>query len=264
MVSFKQLENVCVLAAKAGGLKALSFFNKPYKISFKGKTHDYGSIVTEADFAAEKAVREVISRYFPEHAVIGEEQGGKASKGFTWYIDPVDGTGNFSRGLNEWGCIVGVALDGIPVAGAIHFPSLKKLFRASKGNGAFCNGKKLHTSNRELRDSLVLVSAALNSPYRKKGVYASLEAFGNTMASFRVYGCAAHSALMLSEGKADFACKFDLYPWDFCGSCVIIREAGGICTNADGKEWTVNDNSFITAANEKLFKQAFPLLKKRL
>ena len=256
----KELEKTCLEAAEAGAKKALSYFNKTFKIRYKDKVQHAGTIVTEADVAAEKEVIKAIRKRYPNHSIVGEESGGTEGKGYCWFIDPVDGTGNFSRGLPIWGTMVGVAFNSKPVAGAMVFPVLGRKFYASQGNGAFADGKKIHTSSKTLDQGMILCQSLHRLEYIQKGL-ACIREFCGSVGGVRILGCTGYEGALLAEGKAELKIKIRTTPWDSCAPAIIAREAGGVYRNMQGGQWTTEDATALAASSEKTFSQAFKRLK---
>ncbi len=256
----KELEKTCLTAAEAGARKATAYFNKTLKVNYKGKEKHGGTIVTEADVAAEKEARKIISRKYPGHSIVGEENGGKAQGGYVWFIDPVDGTGNFSRGMPIWGTLVAVALDAKPVAGAMVFPVLRRKFYASKGNGAFADGKKIRCSNKTADQGFTL-GQSLHRTQSVENALDCMREFSGSIGGVRIFGCTGYEGALIAEGKAELKIRFHTNAWDSCAPAIITREAGGIYRNFKGKEWTTKDDTAISAANEKASTQAFRRLK---
>ena len=257
--STKKLENICVKAAKAGGAITKKYFQKTYFTRFKKPTRDQSSIVTQADLHAEKEIRKIIRANFPSHSIVGEEFGGSDDGGFTWYVDPLDGTLSFSRGWAIYCTMVGVCFEGKPLAGAIFFPELKRLFHASQENGAFLNEKRIFTSKKQLHGAVV-VAEGLNSGQSLRKNFSVVRALSPFVATIRNVGSAGYSHALVAEGKADLFFKYNLQPWDYCAGTILIQEAGGFATDANGENWRVFKKNFIGAANKKILKQVLKLL----
>ena len=261
---FKKIERVCVKAVLAGGKISHRYFGKiGHMIKGSGVYHA-GSVVTSADREAEKAIRKIIRKNYPLHHIVGEEEGGEEGKGVTWFSDPLDGTFNYSRGLEFHGSMVAVCLDGEPVAGAVFMPELKKLYYASKGNGAFLNGKRIRVSKNEvLEKSMAII------PGGPKGGNSSKELYFKIVHNLAPHLAATVSYLVaamicrVAEGKIDLAGSLSLYPWDFCPPAIIVREAGGVVAYEKGKDWTTRNGNFVAASNRKLLNKAIALLKKK-
>ena len=255
----KELEKVCVEAAEAGGKTAAAYFKSGRAPRFKTDARDSVSIVTEADLASEAAIRKIILASFPGHAIVGEEEGGVEGKGYSWFVDPVDGTMNFSRGWEIWGVSVGVAHEGRPVAAALYFPQLKKLFQAAENKGAQLNGKPTRTTGRTLTDAMAITSGLSSVDHALR--HSVTAALTGRVAGLRSLGCATYSCALVAEGCADVNLIFDHSPWDVCAGALIIKEAGGAVKNLNGSDWTTADRDLISAANPKLYADIAALLR---
>jgi myo-inositol-1(or 4)-monophosphatase len=260
---FKKLERVCVKSVLAGGKITHKYFGKT-QVLFKDSGFNAGSVVTRADHEAEKAIRKIIRKAFPHHHLVGEEEGGKEGKGFTWFIDPLDGTFNYSRGLEFHASMVAVCLDGEPVAGAVFMPELKKLYVASKGNGAFLNRKKIRVSKNEvLKKSMAIIPGGPKGDNSSKQIYLRITRNLAPNLAAAVSYLTASMICRVAEGKIDLAVSLSLYPWDFCPQAIIIREAGGVVAYENGKDWTTKNRNFFAASNRKILSQTLALLEKK-
>jgi len=138
---------VAIDAAKAAGDSILLAANDLPALNVEQKTpHDY---VSEVDRNAEKIVTTFINSSFPEHKILGEEYGsqGGESNEYTWVIDPLDGTTNFLRAIGHYAVSIAVLKDSIVEHAVIYDPCKNDLFTASRGQGAFLNGRKLNVSS---------------------------------------------------------------------------------------------------------------------
>jgi len=191
--------------------------------------------VTEADRAAEAAIRALIAERFPGHGILGEEHGSSAGDGrHVWVIDPIDGTRAFISGIPVWGTLVGLYEDGRAVLGLMDQPFTKERFVASP-QGAFYRGPD---GERELavRDCGDLSNAVLftTSPHlhsgARRGRYDALER------SVRLarYGCDCYAFAMVAAGNIDIVVESDLKPYDIAALIPIVERAGGIVTTWAG------------------------------
>jgi myo-inositol-1(or 4)-monophosphatase len=234
------------VAEKAG--KLIIKESKKIKVEKKG----IRDLVTNADKAAEKLIISEISKKFPDHGIIAEEQAQNkkeiaklASCPYIWIIDPLDGTTNFTHGLAQFAVSIGVIktataeksknfeyITGELVCGVVYAPKLGELFYAEKGKGAFKNGKKIQVSPRKkLSDSLMVTGfpykdKAINLPYLEKVVK---EARG-----MRRFGAASLDMCYIASGHFDGYWEFGLKAWDIAAGTLIINEAGGQVTDTNG------------------------------
>src|SRR5450432_3907970 len=139
-------------AALAGGRQALRRFRDP---SLATETKADSTPVTEGDRASEAAIFKVLRERHPGHAIVGEESGKQSGDAaLTWYVDPIDGTRSYCRGLAAWATLVGLAIDGTPAVGVIYAPALDQLAVAWRGGGAWLNGEPIQVRQRTgLKDS---------------------------------------------------------------------------------------------------------------
>jgi len=191
-----------------------------------------GSPVTEADRAAERAIREVLSEAFPEFGVLGEEYGAEGrTDGPRWVVDPIDGTIAFSRGLPLFSTIVAL-VEGDPdrprsLLGVIDLPGLGERYTGHTGGGCFRNGEPTRVSQAgELSKALV----SHGDPYcfAKAGADAAWQRLARECRMLRGYTDAFGHALVLGGG-VDVMVDCDLNPWDASATEVLVAEAGGRC-----------------------------------
>ena len=127
------------------------------KIDFKSDK----SPVTKIDMKIEKELRSMIIKKYPGHDIYGEEYKNKSNNSpFVWVIDPIDGTKNFINGNGNFGTLISLCIDKIPVIGIINCPDIKKTWIGIKDNGAFCNGKKIKKSQNNLNLSKLYFSTS--------------------------------------------------------------------------------------------------------
>ena len=136
-------------------------------INFKAET----DIVTEADLKTENLIFDKIKENFIEDKIISEETGeNKIGNGFTWVIDPIDGTNNFAQGLDYWAISIGILKDMKPFAGITYMPMLNKLFIAEIGKGAYCNNEKIFVQTLIKRKEFVLIVRENHGNNRKRKI----------------------------------------------------------------------------------------------
>ena len=129
-------------AEEAGGI-ARSLQHALRDIRFKGEK----DVVTEADLACDAAIRKHLSAAYPGHNLVTEEEAAlERGSDFTWYVDPIDGTVNYSRGFPLWGVSIGLRRGSAMVAGCIWLPALEEMFTVTLGGGAYLNGKRIQVS----------------------------------------------------------------------------------------------------------------------
>jgi histidinol phosphatase-like enzyme (inositol monophosphatase family) len=187
-----------------------------------------GSPVTEADRAAERAIREVLRRFDRELAILGEELGaeGDASRR-GWVVDPIDGTISFSRGLPLYGTLIGLIDDGVPVLGLIDLPSLGERTCGHRGGGVRRNGEPVRCSQ-EQDLSRALVSHGDPFAFELFGRRAAWSRLAAETRMLRGYTDAFGHAQVLGGGVSAMV-DVNLNPWDAAATQALVPEAGGRC-----------------------------------
>lgn len=202
-----------------------------------------GSPVTEADLAAERAIRDVLREAYPDALLLGEEfgeeapeQAGASAGRLSWIIDPIDGTLAFSRGIPLFSTLIALMEDGEPVVGLIDLPALDERYLGWQGGGCRRNGEPVRVSTRtDLKSAVV----SHGDPYcfDRAGQRPALERMVREIPVLRGYTDAFGHALVLGGG-VDVMVDLDLNPWDAAATQVLVREAGGECAvrrRPDGK-----------------------------
>ncbi|MGD9915184.1 MAG: histidinol-phosphatase [Rhizobiaceae bacterium] len=216
--------------------------------------------VTGADREAERAIRALINRQFPDHGILGEEFGGeRLDAKHVWVIDPVDGTRAFISGLPTWGTLVGVLEDGDAVAGLMAQPFTGELYFADR-NGSHYEGPggrcELAVSRvTELKDATIFTTtpALFQGDARRR--YDALEA----QVKLARYGTDCYGFAMVAAGHAEIVVDPGLQPYDIVALIPIIERAGGIVTTFDGKP-AETGGDIIAAATPELHQAAMRLL----
>ena len=198
-----------------------------------------GSLVTLADKAVEARLRELILARYPEHAILGEEQGHTpGASGTRWIIDPIDGTHGFTRGQPVWASLIAVEVDGRIEAGVASAPALGTRWWAGRGLGAYrgATGTRSHAGERIHVSSVARLDAAqvLYGSWRYQADrWPGFEALVRSAWRSRGYGDFWQHCLV-AEGAAEVALEGDISPWDIAALVVILEEAGGRLTDDRG------------------------------
>jgi len=206
---------------REGGAHARRYFN-----NVRGERKADRTWVTQADLEVEQLLRERISARYPEHGIMGEEQGMWAiDREFVWSIDPIDGTGAFVAGLPTWCVSLGLLRAGEPYLGAIYLPILDDCYWADAEGPAFRNDLPIAVSSATMIDSndWIGVSSNAHRNYR-------IDFPGKTrgLSSVAVDCCyvARGSALGALIGRANL--------WDLAAGLAILRAAGGVAVGLSG------------------------------
>lgn len=212
------------IAKKAGEL----LLTRPSKFEINTKSSDI-DIVTQMDRVAEKLIVESILAIRPDDGILGEEGANRPTKsGYTWVIDPIDGTVNYYYNLPGWSVSIAVNdLEG-PLAGVVYSPTLNSLYSAIRGGGSFVNGEKLKCNDPiELNRALMSTGFHYESEIRKVEV----EQFNKLITKIRDIrrnGSAAIDICHVAAGFVDGYFEMGLHPWDRDAAQLIATEAGAI------------------------------------
>lgn len=215
-------------AARVAGEVALGYYRRGVGVETKGD----GSPVTIADREAEQAARDWISERFAGDEILGEEFGFSTGSGRRWFIDPIDGTKTFVRGVPLWGSMIAVAEGDTVLAGAIHFPAVNELVAAALGEGAYLNEARCHVSSvADLASATILTTddRFMYNPERAPA-WSSL---GARVAVSRTWGD-CYGYLLVATGRAELMVDDRLSPWDAASLIPIITEAGGVYSDWSG------------------------------
>lgn len=225
--------------AEIGGRIALSHFGK----DTERKKKDDGTWVTEADWKAEAQMRLRLSRAYPDHNILGEEEGLSSAGGGppidgapTWVLDPIDGTNNFIAAIPAWATLVGLQLDGESVVGVAHAPALRETYDGALGLGARMNGSAISVQPiDDITEATVLFADA--SSFRVAGLDEFFERLVNRCFRSRGFGD-FWGHMLVARGAAHVMVETSLRSWDVVALQPIVAEAGGRLTQIDGSEWT--------------------------
>ncbi len=244
--------NVAIDAAKQAGALAYSYFKKNLKVSYKADK----SPVTIADLEAEKLIRSIITKNFPNHGIIGEELENVNPKAkYQWVIDPIDGTKRFSIGHKYWSVLIAVLENNKPIIGISFFPATDEFFQAQKGKGTYLNGKRLKVSNvKNLEDAFTChrpITHFTKINKAKQVIDLLLASKTNIGDGYSV----GHNFLL--KGKVDIVLETGNM-WDFAAPAILVEEAGGKFTDLDGKLSLTSGNALAT--NGLLHNQVLKIL----
>ena len=272
------------IAREAGAL-LMHYFHQHLKIEYKGDA----DLVTAADRAAEALIRDRIRAQWPDHDVLGEEQGlSDQGSDYRWYVDPLDGTTNFAHGYPVFCVSMGLEYrgseyrgseyrgsepharnEGPParsagrIAAVVYDPTRDEIFTAEQGRGARLNGESIQVSKiGALKESLLATGFPSHKRHKNPNIFfyhqITLHSHG-----VRRAGSAALDLCNVASGRYDGFWEFNLNPWDTAAGVLIVEEAGGKVTRFDGAPFelnsreTVASNGLLHEALLEEFKQIF-------
>jgi myo-inositol-1(or 4)-monophosphatase len=245
--------------ATVSGETIRPFFRSALGVENKSHTGGFDP-VTQADRAAEAAMRALIKRTFPEHGVVGEEFGAdRPDAEYVWVLDPIDGTKSFICGLPAWGTLIALTRGGVPIYGMMHQPFTREHF-SGDGRGARYRGP---AGDRVLRvrpcttlgDAIMLTTSPLlmNEDDR--------QAFRRVEREVRLsrYGGDCYAYCVLAAGHVDLLIETELKPHDVLALIPIIEGAGGIITTWDNGR-PHNGGRIVAAGDKRVHEHAMALL----
>jgi len=253
-----KFKTVAVAAAKKAGVLLMREFVRfeRSRIAFKSSKE----IVTEFDLAAERIIRRELMHTFPDHGIMGEEEGVNEIKSdYLWIIDPLDGTTNFSFHNPLWSVSIALTYQGQPIVGVVFVPFLKEMYVAVKHQGATCNGKKIRVS--DVRSSRAIHTFCHG--YLSEDIKVALKYYQSQKQSqfeCRQLGSAALELAFLACGRVDSLMIPGAKSWDIAAGILLVREAGGQVTNLQDKPWQLTDRS-VLATNTLLHDDIMKLVK---
>lgn len=220
---------VMIKAARtaARSLRRDYFEIEALQVSRKGAA----DFVSSADTNAEKIIREVLQTGRPKYSLVMEETGeihGQDNSN-RWIVDPLDGTTNFLHGLPQFCITIALERDREPYAGVIYAPITDQLFFAERGEGAYCNDRRLRVSARtDMSEALFACGLPFKGRAGRELALAETDRVLDQTAGVRRFGSAALDLCMVASGQVDAYWERGLNSWDVTAGTVIVREAGGI------------------------------------
>jgi len=235
-VSPAELLEVAVEAAKASGAVLHQKLSEHRTISFKDR--DQMDLVTDADKAAEAAILKVLHARVPDHGILAEESGAShLEKSHVWFVDPLDGTVNYAHRIPHYCTTLAVEERSTHqlLAGVVFDPVRNELFTASKGNGAYLNGVRIHCSETKAMNKALLSTGFPTDVHLNPDVPLGLfNTIVQKVRGVRRMGSAALDLAYVASGRLDGYFEVGLKPWDVAAGGILIEEAGGRMRRIDG------------------------------
>lgn len=214
--------------AKEIGLYQKSFFrSKAFSVATKSSSVD---MVTEVDVACDQKIVKAIQKWFPDDAILSEEQGYKeGTSAYTWIVDPLDGTTNFSIGLPIFAVSIARWQGETPEFGVVYVPMLDELFVAQSGRGAYHNGQKIKASNKKhLAQSVLATGFPYDRATAANNNSENIQKMIPLVKGIRRMGAAAYDLCLVGAGIFDGFWELRLGKWDLAAAKLVILEAGGV------------------------------------
>ncbi|XDA97561.1 histidinol-phosphatase [Sulfitobacter sp. LCG007] len=255
-----EIDRIANLMADAAGAAILPHFRKAGLQQTSKLSGGYDP-VTEADRAAELAMRDILARERPDDAILGEEFGNRTgSTGMTWVLDPIDGTRGFVSGTPTWGVLIAVSDSAGPFYGMVDQPYIGERFTGAAGR-AWMKGPHgdgdLRTS-----DCARLADATLFTTFPEVGSTEEAAAFRAVSSQVRLtrYGTDCYAYALLAAGQIELVIEAGLQPYDIQAPIALIEAAGGMVTDWQGKA-AHGGGRVLAAANPAIHTLALEILR---
>ena len=255
------LLNVMTAAARKAARSLKRDFGEVEKlqVSLKGPAN----FVTAADKRAEEILYAELTKARPGYGFLGEEGGVRegTDTSHTWIVDPLDGTTNFLHGIPHFAISIALKREDTIVAGLIYNPANDETFIAERGKGAFFNDRRIRVAARtELADCVIVTGIPHRGKPGQDLFLREMEAVMSVTAGVRRTGAAALDLAWVAAGRFDGFWERNLRAWDLAAGIVILREAGGFVSDADGKDKMLETGS-VVAGNESIQRKLLKQLK---
>ena len=257
------LVNIALRAARRAGRTILRSMDRVDTLEVREKGRN--DLVSEIDGLAEEEIVDTILSMYPEHAILGEEGGERTPSQeaeFTWVIDPLDGTTNFLHGIPHFCTSIAVTRGAALMHGVVVDHVRNEEFTASRGGGAYLNGRRIRVGNRDhVNDSIIGGGLPFHAAAAHLDAYSDmLRHFMGHCRTIRRQGAAALDLAYLAAGRMDGFVEFGLKPWDIAAGAVIVREAGGFIGDAAGGDRFVETGN-VVAANPRMFRELLRVVR---
>lgn len=252
------LLETCEIAVRAGSEELLR-----WRDLFTAREKGMCDLVTDADFASQQAIRDVILTEFPDHGFLGEESPDfvQLERPYCWVVDPLDGTTNYVHGFPFYSVSVAVAQEGRIVAGAVYDPLAKMCFKAALGQGSWLNEEPIKVSGEtEIGQALVAVSFPPQARTDSPDIRAFLR-ISPICRAVRRTGSAALNLAYVACGCLDAHWAAAIHSWDSAAGVLLVSEAGGVVGSFGGEDYNIAQGNYCVASSPELFASVQRLLK---
>lgn len=257
---------IALQAARAAGTLIVRASDRLDRVKIETKSqHDY---VSEVDRDAEATIIQHLRKAYPEHSIISEEFGVQAGQDTEseWIIDPLDGTTNFIRGIPHYAISIAFRRRGRLEHAVVFDPIKREEFTASRGKGAFLNGKRIRVSGRVSATGALFATGIPfnNQPFANIDPYlCSLKDLADDSSGIRRMGAASLDLAYTAAGRFDAFWEMSLKPWDIAAGVLLVREAGGMVSDFQGGDRYL-DSGHIVASTPRIFKSTLRIVGKHL
>ena len=209
--------------------------------------------VTEVDREAERIIAETLTAAAPGSVVVGEELSPalltpdpRPQAPVVWIVDPLDGTTNYLHRFPVYAVSIAAAVDGELIAGLVHHVPLGIRYTATRGGGAWQDGRRLAVSAlTDPKHALIGTGVPFGDMTQWGRYHRQIEAVSAGTAGIRRPGSAALDLCDVAAGRYDGFWELKLAPWDVAAGTLLVREAGGVVTDLDGRDDVLRHSSVV-------------------
>lgn len=251
-----------IRAAREAGKVLKENHGKVKELKVKGG--NWHEVVTNVDLESNKRILETIKSRFPEHNIVSEEsKQQRTDSPYCWYIDPLDGTTNYTLNLHFTSVCIGLAKGGEILLGVVYNPMTEELFVGEKGKGATLNGSPIKPSENSDLKATVANYCHPNTPEETRKIEKLFFELKTRCRDLRRLGSAGLDLAYVACGRNDvnFHTNTTLAPWDFVAGVAIAREAGAAVTDWENTPWTLESKNLL-ATNGKVHKEMLDILRR--
>lgn len=247
------LLNIAVNAARQAGEIIIRQMEQVDRLKITPKNGQ--EFFSEVDIKAEQAIINAIHKAYPEHGILAEESGSQEGDGESiWIIDPLDGTSNYLHGFPFFSVSIALKIKGRIEHGVIYDPLRHECFAASRGRGARLNDRRIRVSKQTLLSaSLLGTGFSFRDDALSQRYLPTFNTLFSKCAGMRRTGSAALDLAYVASGRLDGFWEFGLRPWDIAAGSLLIREAGGLISDAQGADDFLKSGD-VVAGTPKVFK----------
>lgn len=219
---------------------------------------------TDYDVAIQRYLIAGLKDLLPEAGFFGEEDTSDSQTGdreYVFYIDPIDGTTNFMFGYHHSCISVGLSCAGKMIAGYVYNPYVEEMYSAIRGQGSYLNGKRLHMKDLPLGRGIAAFGCARYNDSGADEMFAMVKELFLRSLSIRNGGSAALDLCRIASGSNVSYVELKLQPYDYAAASVIVEEAGGMVTQADGSAITLDRPCSIVGGTPTAIEEVRQILK---
>ena len=254
-----QIKKVALAAVRQAGQMLIREYEKFNRAEVMLKSHH--EILTKADLMSQEIIINELKKYFPAYGIVSEERPAeKIYSEYVWYLDPIDGTTNFSMHNPLWSISLALAKNDELVFGLVNAPRLEEVYTATIGQGAELNGKKMSVS--KIFQGKVLNTfchGPKDADIKKALAYWRRQKLNEL--DCRQMGSGAIELAYVASGRVESFLAPGTHDWDVAAGVLLVREADGKVTDFDGRDWRLGEPN-IAASNGKVHRQILKAINK--